>query len=80
MLALQVRSRQRNQHGPRASPTYNLEAYDCYLRGVKAFWHAIYKNETFMPARQIFERAIALDAQYAAAYARWAKPFDRLVL
>jgi adenylate cyclase len=41
-----------------------------YLRGIEAFWRAVYTNDPLTPARQLFEQAIALDPQYAEAYAR----------
>jgi adenylate cyclase len=48
--------------------TENLEAYDAYLRGMESLNHAT--QETNAQARQLFEKAIALDPQYAEAYAR----------
>jgi adenylate cyclase len=47
--------------------TDNLEAYDAYLRGVEATNR--HTKETNAQARQLFEHAIALDPQYAEAYA-----------
>jgi adenylate cyclase len=47
---------------PRSS-TNNLEAYDYFLRGMQ-FWHT-YNAQS----RQMYEKAIALDPQYADAYA-----------
>jgi TolB-like protein/class 3 adenylate cyclase/Flp pilus assembly protein TadD len=48
--------------------TANLEAYDYYLRGVEYFYRLT--QETNVQARQLFEQALALDPQYAEAYAR----------
>jgi adenylate cyclase len=48
--------------------TNNLEAYDSYLRGIEALNR--YTKEATTQARQLFEQAIALDPQYAEAYAR----------
>jgi adenylate cyclase len=48
--------------------TDNLEAYDAYLRGLEAYNR--YTKEALTQARQLFEQAIALDPQYAEAYAR----------
>ena len=48
--------------------TDNLEAYDAYLRGIEFYNRAT--QETNIQARQLFEKAIALDPQYAEAYAR----------
>src|SRR5713101_3410185 len=47
--------------------TNNLEAYDAFLRGVEYF--SRYTKETDAQARQLYEKAIALDPQYADAYA-----------
>jgi adenylate cyclase len=51
--------------------TNNLEAYDLLLRGTEAFFRAVYetKKEANVQARQLFAQAIALDPQYAEAYA-----------
>jgi TolB-like protein/DNA-binding winged helix-turn-helix (wHTH) protein/Flp pilus assembly protein TadD len=50
--------------------TDNLEAYDCYLRGMEPLLRAgIERNkEANIQARQLFEKALALDPQYAMAY------------
>src|SRR5713101_6661726 len=48
--------------------TDNLEAYDSYLRGVEYFYRLT--KEANLQARQMFEAAVALDPQYAEAYAR----------
>jgi TolB-like protein/tetratricopeptide (TPR) repeat protein len=47
--------------------TDNLEAYDTFLRGVEYFSRAT--KEGNAQARSLFEKAIALDPQYAEAYA-----------
>src|SRR5262249_41658778 len=47
--------------------TDNLEAYDSLLRGLEPFFR--YTKETNAQARQLFEKAVALDPQYAEAYA-----------
>lgn len=47
--------------------TDNLEAYDFLLRGIEPFWR--FTKEACAQARTMFERAIALDPQYAEAYA-----------
>jgi tetratricopeptide (TPR) repeat protein len=46
--------------------TDNLEAYDFLLRGVDYFGRAT--KETNIQARQLFEKALTLDPQYAEAY------------
>ena len=48
-------------------PTDNLEAYECYLKG-RHYWHQR-SPTTLRLAIQAFERAIALDGEYALAYA-----------
>ena len=47
--------------------TDNLEAYDYYLRGLGFYYR--FTKEASAQARQLFEKAIALDPQYAEAYA-----------
>src|SRR5262245_54604635 len=47
--------------------TNNLEAYDAFLRGVGQYYHST--QESNIQARQLFEKAVALDPQYAEAYA-----------
>jgi len=46
--------------------TDNLEAYDLHLRGMDYFWRGT--KEANAQARQMFEKAVALDPQYAEAY------------
>jgi adenylate cyclase len=52
----------------RRVPTQNLTAYDSFLRGV-SYWVRTNK-EANLQARQMFEKAIELDPEYAEAYAR----------
>ena len=47
--------------------TRNVEAYDCYLRGRKFFYQMTGRSFEF--ARQMYQRAIEIDPQYALAYA-----------
>jgi adenylate cyclase len=47
--------------------TDNLEAYDYFLRGVDSYWRLT--KEANAQARQMLEKAIELDPQYAQAYA-----------
>jgi adenylate cyclase len=47
--------------------TDNLEAYDAFLRGMEYGLRAT--KEAHAQARQMFEKAVALDPQYAEAYA-----------
>jgi len=55
----------------RQAPTNNLDAYDFYLRGLETRLRGFHetKKELNEQARQLYEQAIALDPQYAAAYA-----------
>jgi adenylate cyclase len=48
--------------------TDNLEAYDAFLRGAEYYWR-LTKEAITVQARQLWEKAIALDPQYAEAYA-----------
>ena len=48
--------------------TDSLEAYDAFLRGMEYYLRLT--KEDNLRARQMFEKAIALDPQYAEAYAR----------
>jgi adenylate cyclase len=67
VMALKVQLTQEEQARLRRFPTHNLEAYDALLRGLE------YANpstqEANAQARQLFESAITLDPQYAAASA-----------
>lgn len=65
--ALQVKLTEGEQDRRKRSPTQNLEAYDCFLRGLE--YHSHRTKESNAQARRMFERAIALDPQFAAAYA-----------
>jgi adenylate cyclase len=47
--------------------TDNLEAYDYLLRGLESYFR--FTKEANVQARQMFEKAIELDPQYALAYA-----------
>jgi adenylate cyclase len=47
--------------------TDNLEAFDDFLRGVEYLWRTT--RDAIANARELFEKAIALDARYADAYA-----------
>jgi adenylate cyclase len=47
--------------------TDNLEAYDSFVRGTEYIWRNA--KEDTAQARQMFEKALALDPQYAEAYA-----------
>jgi adenylate cyclase len=67
LVALKVKLTPAEQARFRHAPTGNLEAYDVFLRGDEA--SSRFTKEANAQARQLFEQAIALDPQYAAAYA-----------
>jgi adenylate cyclase len=66
ILALKVTLTPEEQERFRHAPTDNLEAYDLYLRGLAAYGR--FTQEGNAQARELFERAIALDPEYAGAY------------
>jgi adenylate cyclase len=67
VTALKVKLTQEEQTRFKRAPTNNLEAYDYYLRGLQLVFHAT--RETNNQARQMYEKALELDPQYAMAYA-----------
>jgi TolB-like protein/Flp pilus assembly protein TadD len=71
VFALKVKLTAEEQARFRQAPTNNLDAYDFYLRGWEAQLRGFFetKKELTEQARQLYEQAIALDPQYAAAYA-----------
>ena len=83
VFALKVKLTPEEQERFQQAPTNNLEAYDYYLRGLETRLRGFYetKKELNEQARQMYEKAIELDPQYAAAYAGlgWTY-FARLVL
>jgi TolB-like protein/class 3 adenylate cyclase len=68
VLALKVKLTPEEQERFKSAPTNNLEAYDYFLRGLEYTSH--FTKEANVQARQMFEKAIALDPQYAAAMQR----------
>src|SRR5262249_967450 len=67
MTALKVKLTREEQARFQRAPTDSLEAYDYYLRGVEYYWRLT--PEAHAQASAMFEKAIALDPQYRAAYA-----------
>ena len=67
VVALRAEVGQAELERVRRIPTDNLTAYDYVLRGLEQFRRAT--KEGNAQARQRFERAVALDPQYAVAYA-----------
>jgi non-specific serine/threonine protein kinase len=65
--ALRVTLSPQEQADLAAKPTENLQAYDLYLRG-KSYARRMTKQDLEF-ARQMFEQSIALDPQFALAYA-----------
>ena len=70
-LARAVRERAKRK------PTENLEAYDYYLLGIE-YWERNTKEENAI-ARQMLEKAIELDPEYARAHAQlaWVHRYDQ---
>ena len=66
MAALAPKLTAREQPGSKRQDTNSIEAYDHFLRGSALFYE--YRKESNAMARQMFERAIALDPNYAKAY------------
>jgi len=75
VAALAVKLTAREQNRAENRYTENLDAYDCFLRG--RAYHARNTKDTNSQARQLFERAIELDPNFAAAYAMLAHTFWR---
>ena len=67
VFALKIQLTPEEQARFRQAPTDNLDAYDAFLRGQAYFWR--FTREGNVQARQLFEKAVALDPQYAGAYA-----------
>src|SRR5205823_4943087 len=65
--ALGLSLTQREEHSLRRRSTANVEAYEFYLRGRKLFQK--WTRENIILAREMFERAVALDQNFAAAWA-----------
>jgi tetratricopeptide (TPR) repeat protein len=71
VFALKVKLTPEEQERFRSAPTNNLEAYDFLLRGGESVLRALYerKKDANAQARQMFEKAVELDPEYAGAYA-----------
>ncbi len=67
LSALKLPLSSAEQRGLRAAPTQNLQAYDFYLRGRIRVRHESRQDNPVAIA--LFERAVALDPDFAAAYA-----------
>jgi adenylate cyclase len=48
-------------------PSTNVEAYDCYLRGLGFFYQYLHTNLNL--AEEMFSKAVEIDPEYAPAYA-----------
>jgi TolB-like protein/class 3 adenylate cyclase len=59
----------------RRKPTQNLEAYDFYLRGVSFAYEQ--RKEANQKALDLFHKAIALDSEFALAFAHAASCYQR---
>ncbi|MFN0316197.1 MAG: adenylate/guanylate cyclase domain-containing protein [Burkholderiales bacterium] len=58
------------QSGAKRQGTHSIEAYDLFLRGMALFYE--YGKDSHAMARQMFERAIAIDPNYARAHVQLA--------
>jgi adenylate cyclase len=67
VAALQVKLTEGEQQHLRRPPTNNLDAYEHFLRGLEYYWRRT--REANAQARQMFERAIELDPNFATAHA-----------
>ena len=65
--AMQVMLTEKEKKVIKKAPTQDVQAYDYYLRG-RQFFHQ-YRKKGYEYARQMFARAIVIDANYARAYA-----------
>jgi non-specific serine/threonine protein kinase len=67
VAALEVAFSSTDREAAQRLATANLDAYDCYLRGRSYFFKYDKRGVGF--ARELFERAIAIDPNYGRAYA-----------
>src|SRR5213594_584222 len=67
VFALEVKLTAGEQQRVGRAPTNNMEAYDYYLRGRQ--YHELTTEETNAQAREMFEKAVTLDPNFATAYA-----------
>ena len=65
--ALEVNLAENVEGTPVRTSTDTPEAYDCVLRGREQY--RLYSKDSNLRARELYERAIELDQNYAAAYA-----------
>jgi TolB-like protein/Flp pilus assembly protein TadD len=65
--ALQVELSPTDKEGIKKGAETDVQAYDYYLRGRKAFYE--FRKQGFEQARQMFARALVIDPKYARAYA-----------
>jgi tetratricopeptide (TPR) repeat protein len=59
-------------------PTASAEAYRLYLQGLEYHGRAGYVRQNFESARQLYERAVALDPGFALAYAKLSEVYGLL--
>jgi TolB-like protein/Tfp pilus assembly protein PilF len=63
-----------------ASGTRNADAYDAYLRGEQRLVTAVDRQSDTLAALQMFDKAIALDPNFALAHAARARALDVLAI
>ncbi len=73
VTALKVKLTPEEQERLKRFPTDNLEAYDYFLRGEEYYFR--YTKEANAQARQMYEKALELDPQYAAVYASLSRAY-----
>jgi adenylate cyclase len=71
--ALEVKLVRRAATPERGGQTHNLEAYDCVLRGREQY--RLFTRDSNAAARELYERARALDPDYAEPYAGLAETY-----
>lgn len=74
--SLEIKLTRQDQMRLVKQPTKNTEAYNLYLRG-RYFWNK-YNKESALKAIELFQEAIAVDANYALAYCGLADTYFRL--
>ncbi len=71
--ALEVELTQEEQARLTRKETSNIEAYEAFWRGEAAVWR--FTKKANLQAQRLYERAIELDPEYAAAYAGLAQTY-----
>ncbi|TIP95713.1 MAG: hypothetical protein E5X58_01555 [Mesorhizobium sp.] len=75
VVALAVRVEEEDWAKARRKPPDRMQAYDFWLRGKRSL--DLYTREGNLEARQLFEKALEIDPDYARAHAGLALTYDR---